>query len=79
MAAIERKELTQSHTADAAPRDGADGARRTQLALVKSGAGASGAAQNGAGKGVAGRSGAASGALPPARPEPTPSRQAEEV
>src|ERR1041385_3013401 len=80
MAAIEREELKHSYTADAAPRDGANGARRTQLALMKPGADENGAAQNGAGKSVAGQSVAAVGAraLPPARPEPTPPRQAEE-
>jgi predicted unusual protein kinase regulating ubiquinone biosynthesis (AarF/ABC1/UbiB family) len=81
MAAIEREELKHSYTSDAGPRDGANGVRRTQLALVKPGADANGAAQNGAGQSVAGQSVAAVGtrALPPARPEPTPTRQAEEV
>src|SRR5438270_2751110 len=68
MAAIEREELKDSYTADAGTRDGAGGAqRRTQLALVKPGAGSSGAASN-------------VRALPPARPaESSPVHQAEEA
>jgi predicted unusual protein kinase regulating ubiquinone biosynthesis (AarF/ABC1/UbiB family) len=72
MAAIERKELTHSSTADAASRGGANGAqKRTQLALVKPGAV----------KNVAGENGAAgeARALPPARPAESPLRQVEEV
>src|SRR5919204_2247114 len=66
MAAIERKELTHSYTAEA---ETGGGQKRAQLALVKTGAGKDGARGNGHVR-----------ALPPARqPAPSSPQQAEAV
>jgi len=70
MAAIERKELTQSYSSNNAARGGADGGqKRTRLALVKPGTGKSGATGNGHAR-----------ALPTAQqPESSPPQQVEAV